>query len=132
MKRTVVIAIAALMCVCFVLSGCTGTYEKSPDQYKKVRWITPDYSFSIYPDNDCKGIYKFNGKKYNIKVKFQSGVAYVYDTDNNNKELFNGDWMYDKGYLHIYGIMFNKKDYKDFKTNYAEYVDLQKEKYPKK
>jgi hypothetical protein len=128
MKRAVVLAIAVLLCSCFVFSGCTGTYEKSPDQYKKIRWITPDYSFRIYPDNDCKGMYKFNGKKYNIQAKFQGTTVYVYDTDNKNAELFNADWMYEDEMLHIYSINFNSKDYKAFETNYAEFVDLQKEK----
>lgn len=128
MKRAVIIAIAALMCACFILSGCAGTYDKSPDQYKNVRWITPDYSFRLYPDNGCTGTYKFNDKKYNIKAKFVSDVIYVYDTDNNNTELFNANWMYEKEKLHIYSIVFNTKKYKAFETNYAEFVDLQKEK----
>ncbi len=128
MKRTVAAAVAVIMCLCFALSGCAGNYDKSPDQYKKVRWITPDYSFSIYTDNGCKGIYKFNNKKYNIKAKFGSTAVYVYDTDNKNTELFNADWMYDGDRLHIYGINFNTKKYKEFETNYAEFVDLQKEK----
>lgn len=128
MKKAVVLAVAVLMCACFMFSGCAGNYDKSPDQYKNVRWITPDYSFSIYTNNDCKGVYKFNNKKYNIKAKFVSSAVYIYDTDNKNAELFNADWMYQDGQLHIYGINFNTKKYKEFKTNYAEFVDLQKEK----
>lgn len=128
MKKAVITAIAALMCVCFIFSGCTGNFDKSPDQYKKIRWITPDYSFRIYPDNNCKGTYKFNNKKYNIQAKFTGSVVYVYDTDNKNTELFNADWMYEDGNLHIYSINFNKKAYKAFETNYAEFVDLHQEK----
>lgn len=128
MKKMIVIAVAALMCICCVFSGCTGTHDKSPDKFKKIRWITSDYSFCINPEDGCKGFYKFNGRKYNIKAEFKSGVVYIYDTDKKNTELFNGDWSYDKDELYIYGIMFNKKAYKDFETNYAEHVNLHQEK----
>ncbi len=128
MKKTVVIAIAALMCLSFILSGCKSNYDKSPDQYKKIRWITSDYAFKIYPDNGCKGTYKFNDKKYNIQAKFVSDAITVYDTDKKNTELFNGNWMYEKGELVVYAVTFNSKDYKEFETNYGDYVKLHKEK----
>ncbi len=128
MKKTVATVVAVLLCVCFVLSGCTGSYDKRPDQYKKIRWVSSDYSFRIYPEDGCTGMYKFNNKKYNIKVKFDKDTLTVYDTDNKNTELFNADWMYKDKNLYIYGILFNTKKYKDLKTNYSEYVTLHTEK----
>ncbi len=126
MKRTVALAVCALMFVCFVLGGCAQSFDKSPDQYKNIRWETPDYSFIINPSDSCKGIYKFNNKSYNIKVEFDGSYITVKDTDNKNTELFNGQWTYDDEQLYIYDIQFNKKTYKDFKENYSEYVKLQK------
>ncbi len=128
MKKTVSIAVTALVFVCVILSGCTGTYDKSPDQIKKARWVTPDYSFIINPTDDCKGSYKFGDTKYNIKVEFKNSNLTVFDTDNKNTELFSADWMYEDKDLYIYNISFNTKDYKDFKTNYSEFVTLKKEK----
>ena len=128
MKKTVSMAVTALIFVCLILSGCTGTYDKSPDQIKKARWATPDYSFIINPTDDCKGTYKFDGKKYNIKVEFKNSNLTAFDTDNKNTELFNADWMYEDKDLYIYNISFNTKEYKNFKTNYSEFVTLKKEK----
>ena len=121
MKRLICIAIAAVLIV-GVLASCTGTYDKAPDEYTKIRWAAPDYSFTIYPDKDCTGTYKFDNKIYNIKVEFE-GVSSltVRDTDNKNERLFVADWMYEDGNLYIYNIQFNTKSYKAFKENYAEY-----------
>lgn len=128
MKRLICIAVAAVLIV-GVLASCTGTYDKSPDEYTKIRWAAPDYSFTIYPDKDCTGTYKFDNKIYNIKVEFEGAASLtVRDMDNKNERLFVADWMYQDGNLYIYNIQFNTKSYKAFKENYAEYVTLKKEK----
>ncbi len=128
MKRLICIALAAILLVGALVS-CTGTYDKRPDEYTKIRWAAPDYSFIIYPDDDCKGTYKFDGKTYNIKAEFEgASTLTVRDTDNKDERLFIADWMYDNGNLYIYNIQFNTQDYKAFKENYAEYVTLTKEK----
>lgn len=126
MKRTVIIAVCAILCVCCLLGGCAGVNSKTPDQFKNIRWETPDYSFIINPSDSCKGTYKFNDVKYNIKAVFTDTDVTVQDTDKNNRELFYAQWTYDKENLYIYDITFNTKDYKDFKDNYAEYVSLKK------
>ena len=128
MKKTLITAFCALLCVCFVFSGCTGVNDKKPDQFKNIRWETPDYSFIIYPSDGCKGTYKFNDKKYNIKVDFTNTDLTAYDTDNKNTELFYAQWTYNDEELYIYDISFNTEKYKDFKENYAEYVSLKKAK----
>ena len=130
MKKVLSLAVIAVLCVSMLLTACTGTYDKRPDEYTKIRWAAPDYSFTIYPDKDCTGTYKFNNKIYNIKVEFEGAASLtVRDTDNNNERLFVADWMYNDGEkLYIYNIQFNTKDYKAFKENYAEYVTLGKEK----
>ncbi|MBQ5398998.1 MAG: hypothetical protein IIU14_06155 [Ruminococcus sp.] len=133
MKKAVAILAAVIVCLCALFSGCTPTYDKSPDQYSKIRWITYDYSFCIKPDDGCKGFYKFNDKKYNIQVTFDSSRLTAADIDNKNAELFTADWMYDKNdagseILYVYNIMFNKKDYKEFENNFAEHASLKKEK----
>lgn len=126
MKKLIAIALAVVIAAAFV--GCTGTYDKSPDEYSKIRWITPDYSFCIKPDDDCKGFYKFNEKKYNIKAQFSGSNVSILDTDSK-KELFNAQWSYeDNDKLYIYNILFNTKDYKELDENYAEFVRLNKEK----
>lgn len=129
MKKLALIAAAVVLCMSILLTACTGTYDKRPDEYKKIRWAAPDYSFTIYPDKDCTGTYKFHDKTYNIKVQFE-GVSSltVRDTDNKDTRLFIADWMYEDGDLYIYNIQFNIKDYKEFEENYAEYVTLGKEK----
>lgn len=128
MKRLICIALAAILLV-GALASCTGTYDKSPDEYTKIRWAAPDYSFVFYPEKDCTGTYKFGETTYNIKVEFEGAASLtVRDTGNKNERLFIADWMYDDGDLYIYNIQFNTKDYKAFKENYAEYVTLTKEK----
>lgn len=133
MKKAIALTIVAMLCVCAVLSGCTPSYDKTPDKYKKIRWITYDYSFCINPTDDCKGFYKFNDKKYSIKATFESSRLTAVDTDNKDTELFTADWMYetnDSGNqtLYIYNIMFNTKDYKELETNYSEHATLKMEK----
>lgn len=128
MKKTVVIAVCAVLCICCILGGCAGTNSQTPDQFKNIRWETPDYSFIIYPSDGCKGTYKFNDVKYNIKVNFTESDLTVVDTDKKNTELFYAQWTYQDDNLYIYDISFNTKDYKAFETNYAEYVSLQKTK----
>lgn len=129
MKKVLSLAVIAVLCVSMLLTACTGKYDKKPDEYTKIRWAAPDYSFTIYPDKDCTGVYKFSGKTYNIKVEFEGAASLtVRDTDNKDTRLFIADWMYDDGNLYIYNIQFNTKDYKAFKENYAEYVTLTKEK----
>lgn len=132
MKKVIALAMAAVICVGVLLSGCTPMYDKSPDQYSKIRWITYDYSFKILPSDGCKGTYKFNDKTYNIKAEFESSRVKVVDTDNKNTELFNGDWTYEKNsdgaeQLYIYNISFNTKAYKELDTDYAEHVTLKQE-----
>ena len=129
MKRPVYIAAAVLLCMTVLLTACTGKYDKKPDEYTKIRWAAPDYSFTIYPDKDCTGVYKFDGKTYNIKAEFEgASTVFIRDTDNKDTRLFVADWMYDDDNLYIYNIQFNTDDYKAFKENYAEYVTLTKEK----
>ena len=133
MKKTVALALALLLCVGAMFSGCTPSYSKSPDQYKEIRWISYDYSFCIKPADDCTGYYTFDGKKYNIKVNFDASHLTAVDTDNNNTELFNADWKYEDNengdeLLYIYNIAFNTKDYEALKTDYAEFVNLKQEK----
>lgn len=129
MKKVLSLAVIAVLCVSMLLTACTGTYDKKPDEYKNIRWAAPDYSFTIYPDKDCTGTYKFDNKIYNIKVEFEGAASLIArDTDNSDTRLFMGDWMYDDGNLYIYNIQFNTKDYKAFKENYAEHVTLTKEK----
>ena len=129
MKKLALIALAVMLCMSILLTACTGTYDKKPDEYSKIRWAAPDYSFTVYPDKDCTGIYKFDGKTYNIKVEFEGVSSLIArDTDNKNERLFFADWMYHDGDLYIYNIQFNTEKYKEFKENYAEYVTLTKEK----
>ena len=131
MKRLICAVLAAVMLVA-VFASCTGTYDKKPDEYKDIRWINADYSFSIYPSKDCTGIFRFNGKNYNIKAEFEGAATVVVrDTSNKNARLFVGDWMYHDGDLYIYNVQYNTKDYKEFKTNYNEFFTLAKEKLEK-
>lgn len=128
MKRLICFSIAVIIALSVFMAGCTPMYEKSPDQYSKTRWITPDYSFRFTTSDGCKGTYKFGETKYNIKVKFDGSMVTVTETDKN-KELFNGDWTYEENErLYIYNISFNTKDFKELKNNYAEFVSLNKEK----
>ncbi|MCH5303383.1 MAG: hypothetical protein J1E41_00845 [Ruminococcus sp.] len=128
MKKTACMVIAVIMLVCIVFSGCTGSYDKSPDQYDKIRWAAPDYSFIINPTDDCKGTYKFDDTKYNIKVEFDTVTLTAYDTDKKDTVLFKADWMYEDDDLYIYNIVFNTTEYKNFEDNFAEFVTLKQEK----
>ena len=133
MKKAVALAVVVVLCVCAAFSGCTPTYDKTPDQYSKIRWIAYDYSFCINPADGCKGYYKFNDKKYNIKVSFDASRLTAVDLDNKNTELFTADWLYEKNendntMLYVYNMMFNIKAYKEFKTDYAEFATLKQEK----
>lgn len=132
MKRTVALALAVILIFGVVICGCAPKYDKSPDQFEDIRWITNDYSFCIEPENDCAGFYNYNGKKYNIKVTFDSSRLSAVDTDNGDTELFYGDWTYEddgggKDRLLIYNIVFNKDDYEELKGNYAEFASLKQE-----
>jgi hypothetical protein len=128
MKRILCVSIAILIVVSLLCAGCTPIYDKSPDQYGKVRWYVPDYSFRFTTSDNCKGTYKFGDTKYNIQVKFDGAFVTVTDTDKN-KEIFNGDWTYEKEErLYIYNISYNTKDYKEFEKNFAEFYTLNKEK----
>lgn len=131
MKKTGALALAVIMLIGAVMCGCSPRYEKSPDRYEGIRWITYDYSFCINPADDCAGYYKFNDKKYNIKVTFESSRLTAVDTDNGDAELFNGDWMYEgedeNERLYIYNISFNKEDYEEFENNFAEFASLKQE-----
>lgn len=128
MKKIICLAVALVAALGVILTGCAPAYDKSPDQFSKIRWVAPDYSFRFNPSDDCKGNYNFNDKRYNIKVEFHNSSLSVKDTDQN-KELFFADWKYEDGdKLFVYNITFNTKDYKDFETNYAEFVRLHQEK----
>lgn len=127
MKRLISLA-AAVVLLISALTGCTGTYDKSPDEYKNIRWITPDYSFSIYPSKDCTGTYKFNDKTYSIKIEFETSRLKARDTANSYEWFFVADWMYKNDDLYIYNIQYNTKDYKELKENYSEFYTLGKEK----
>lgn len=128
MKRLICLAVALVVAVGVVFSGCTSVYDKSPDQYSKIKWVSPDYSFRFNPSDDCKGNYNYKDTKYNIKVEFQNSALTVTDTDKN-KQLFFADWTYEDGEkLYIYNITFNTKDYKELEDNYAEFVRLHQEK----
>ena len=133
MKRIIALAIAAVLCIGVVFAGCAPSFSKSPNEYDDIRWISYDYSFCIRPAEDCTGFYKYNDKKYDIKVSFEGSRLTAVDTGNSNKELFNADWIYEnsdtgKQLLYIYNIKFNKDDYEEFKSNFAEYVNLKQEK----
>ena len=132
MKKSIAMALAVILCLSVVLCGCAKKFDKSPDQFEGIRWITYDYSFSINPADDCKGFYKFGDTKYNIQVKFESSRFTAVDTDKSEAELFNGDWTYEKDnsgkeQLYLYNIKFNKDDYEAFEKNYAEFVTLKQE-----
>lgn len=132
MKKSIAMALAVILCLSVVLCGCAKKFDKSPDQFEGIRWITYDYSFCINPADDCKGFYKFGDTKYNIQVKFESSRFAAVDTDKGDTELFNGDWTYEKDnsgkeQLYLYNIRFNKDNYEAFEKNYAEFVTLKQE-----
>lgn len=133
MKKSVAVALAAILLIAALLCGCSPRVDKTPAEFEDIRWISYDYSFCIKPAEDCAGYYRFNDTKYNIKVSFESSRLKAVDTDNSDKELFSADWLYetnDSGNqtLYIYNIAFNTADYEAFKTNYAEFVTLKQEK----
>lgn len=132
MKKLLCIIISVVMCMGIMLSGCTGTYDKAPDEYKNIRWITPDYSFSIIPSKDCTGKYTFNNTTYDIKAEFSSlNEVTIYDQGKKDSVLFSGLWKYEDKNLYIYDIIYNTDDYKEFKNCYNEYVTLDREKLDK-
>ena len=128
MKRIICVSLALVMLAGLLLSGCAPAYDKSPDKFEGVKWVTPDYSFRFNPSDDCKGNYTYNETKYMIQVKFDGSRFTVTDT-GANKELFNGDWLYEDGeHLYVYNIAYNTADYEEFKTNYSEFYRLNQEK----
>lgn len=132
MKKTVALALAVILCVGAVLCGCAPRYDKSPNQYEGIRWISYDYSFSFTPDDDCKGYYKYGDTKYNIQLTFESARFTAVDVDKGDTELFHGEWNYEKNVngddnLYLYNISFNKDDYEEFESNFAEFVSLKQE-----
>ena len=132
-KLIAALLLAVVLSVCSVLCGCSPQFDKSPAEYEGIRWISYDYSFCFDPADDCKGYYRFDETVYNIKVDFDSSRLTVFDVDNANTELFTGDWTYETSpsgseNLFVHSIVFNKKDYEAFRTNYAEFVSLKQEK----
>ena len=127
MKRIICAVAAAVVLVAAVFSGCAPAFDKSPDEYTDIKWVTNDYSFRFNPSDDCKGNYNFRETKYNIKAEFDGSHISVKDTENNN-ELFYGDWMYEDDHLYVHGVTYNTKDYEEFKDNYSEFYTLHQEK----
>ena len=114
-----------------MLVGCTPSSGKSPAEYEGVKWVTSDYSFRFNPEDECKGNYNYNDVKYNIKVEFSGTKISVKDTGNDDKELFNGEWMYEDGdYLYIHSINYNTSDYEAFEKNFHAFYRLHQEKLP--
>lgn len=130
MKRIIPVVIAALLLISVMFCGCAPAFDKSPDEYKDIKWVTNDYSFRINPSDDCKGNYNFQDTKYNIQAEFDGSHISVKDTDKN-KELFYGEWIYDGDHLYIHGISYNTSDYKEFEDNYSEFYSLHQEKISK-
>ena len=127
MKKLVCIALAAIFALSLMLVGCTPASKKSPAEYEGVKWVTPDYSFRFNPEDECKGNYNYNDKKYNIKVEFSGTKISVKDTDTD-KELFDGEWMYEDGnHLYIHSVKYNTEDYEEMKKNYSEFFRLHQE-----
>ena len=128
MKRILSAALAAVILLSLVLCGCAPAFDKTPAEYENVKWVTPDYSFRFNTADDCKGNFNYKDVKYNIQVKFDGSHVSVMDADKN-KELFNGEWMYEDGdHLYIHTVMYNTADYEEFKTNYSEFYRLNQEK----
>lgn len=127
MKKLLSLIIALLMAVSVLLCGCTPVFDKSPDEYEGVKWVTPDYSFRFNPSNDCKGNFNYKETKYNIQATFDGSRITVTDTDKN-QELFNGDWTYEDGdYLYVYNISYNTSAYEELKHNFSEFFRLNQE-----
>ena len=129
MKKLICVLVCALIGISAMLSGCTGSYDKTPAEFNKITWTTPDYSLRFTPDDDCKGIYSFDGEKYEIRIEFDSTRVTAYDSKDEDKVFFWADWMYEEGdYLFIYNIRFNTADYKALEDNYYEFLRLHQEK----
>ncbi len=129
MKKLICILVSALAVVSVVLTGCTGTYDKTPDQFSKITWTTSDYSLRFAPDNDCKGRYTFDGKPYDIRLEFGPTRVTAYDADDADKVFFQASWTYEEeDYLYIYDIKFNTNDYKLLKENFVEFLRLYQDK----
>lgn len=131
MKRFICLLIGVITCVGIMLTGCAQSDGKAPDEYKNVRWIAPDYSFSIYPGEDCTGKYVFNDTTYEIKAEFDSDKVTVYDKGNKDAELFNALWRYEDSGLYVYDMMYNTETYKELEDCYSEFIFLNKEKLDK-
>lgn len=127
MKRLLCIALAAVIIVGTMLAGCTPLYDKRPDDYSGIRWITPDYSFRIEPENDCKGKYYYNDKGYEIQAEFATNMVRVICTSDGNKQLFTANWMYEDDNLYIYDISYNTADFKELEDNHNEFYTLRPE-----
>ncbi len=132
MKKLLCALLIALTCMS-ILAGCVQNTGDKPDSIKGIEWNSPDYSMRFQPDNDCKGTYKFNDKKYNIQVVFSPNTLVVNDTDKNDTQLFIADWKYEDGNkkLYIYNIEFNTDAYKEMKQNFMEFIKLKQEKLSK-
>ncbi len=129
MKKLLCVMLIVVTCMSMLLVGCVQNTGSKPDSFKGIRWTSSDYSFRFTPQDDCKGTYKFNNKKYNIKLVFAPNNVIVYDVDKNNVQLFDADWKYEKGEkLYIYNVSFNTEAYKELKDNYLEFIMLHKEK----
>ena len=127
MKKVICAAAAVLLTLCVVLGGCAPAYDKAPNEYEGVKWVTPDYSFRFNPSDDCKGNYNYKDTKYNIMVEFENSRFTVTDTDKD-QELFYGDWKYEDGdYRFMYNIVYNTADYEDFESNFSEFYRLNQE-----
>lgn len=129
MKRIICAVVIAATCLTLLFTGCVNNTGDKPDSFKGITWTSSDYSFRFTPQDDCKGTYKFNGKKYNIKLVFSPKMVIAYDTDKHNIQLFDSDWKYEDGdKLYLYNISFNTKAYKEMKDNFLEFIMLHKEK----
>ena len=105
MKRILSAALAAVILLSLVLCGCAPAFDKTPAEYEKVKWVTPDYSFRFNTADDCKGNFNYKDVKYNIQVMYEDG-----------------------DHLYIHTVMYNTADYEEFKTNYSEFYRLNQEK----
>lgn len=132
MKKSICAMLIAVTCFSMLLVGCVNNGGAKPDSYKGITWTSSDYSFRFTPDDDCKGIYKYNEKKYNIQAVFSANTLVVVDVDKNDTQLFDADWKYeDEEKLYIYNISFNTDAYKEMKNNLLEFITLHQEKIKK-
>ena len=132
MRKLLCVMLAAITLMGVMLAGCVQNTGSKPDSYKGIRWVSSDYSFRFTPDDDCKGVYKFNDKKYNIQLVFAPSTVVAVDKDKNDTQLFDGQWKYEEGgKLYIYDVVFNTKAYKEMEKNFLEFIMLHKEKLEK-